>query len=76
MSNPTFDQPPRSVAVVLGTRPEIIKLGHVIRLLGPAANVIHTGQHYDSSMSDSFLEAFGIADPAVYLGVGGKTRGN
>ena len=35
MSNPTFDLPPRTVAVVLGTRPEIIKLGHVTGLLEP-----------------------------------------
>ena len=28
---------PKSVAVVLGTRPEIIKLSHIITLLGPAA---------------------------------------
>lgn len=67
--------PPHSVAVVLGTRPEIVKLAHLIRLLGPAAMVIHTGQHYDAGLSDSFIRAFGLADPAVHLGVGGKTRG-
>jgi len=67
--------PPRSVAVVLGTRPEIIKLAHVIRLLGPAAVVLHTGQHYDQGLSGTFLEAFGLGEPHAYLGVGGKTRG-
>ena len=76
MNTPTFDLPSRSVAVVLGTRPEIIKLGHVIGLLGSAVNVIHTGQHYDSGLSDSFLETFEVAEPTVYLGVGGKTRGD
>jgi UDP-N-acetylglucosamine 2-epimerase (non-hydrolysing) len=63
------------VVVVLGTRPEIIKLAHVIRLLGPAAVVLHTGQHYDRGLSGIFLEAFGLGEPYAYLGVGGETRG-
>ena len=33
------------LAVVAGTRPEIIKLGQVARALGPACRVVHTGQH-------------------------------
>ena len=74
-SHPLTALPPRSVAVVLGTRPEIIKLAHVIRLLGPAAVVLHTGQHYDQGLSDTFLEAFGLGEPHAYLGVGGQTRG-
>jgi len=76
MSSPPLNElPPRSVAVVLGTRPEIIKLAHVIRLLGPAAVVLHTGQHYDQGLSGTFLEAFGLGEPHVYLGIGGQTRG-
>lgn len=67
--------PPGSVAVVLGTRPEIIKLAHIIRMLGPAALVVHTGQHYDSGLSGTFFDLFGLAEPATYLGVGGKSRG-
>ena len=75
------DQPrsqlrPRSVAVVLGTRPEIVKLANVIRLLGPAARVVHTGQHYDQRLSAIFLHEFGLAEPEVHIGVGGKTRGD
>jgi UDP-N-acetylglucosamine 2-epimerase (non-hydrolysing) len=66
---------PNSIAVVLGTRPEIIKLAHVIRLLGPAAAILHTGQHYDWSLSASFLETFGLPQPKTHLEVGGKTRG-
>jgi UDP-N-acetylglucosamine 2-epimerase (non-hydrolysing) len=74
-SLPLNNLPPRSVAVVLGTRPEIIKLAHVIRLLGPAAVVLHTGQHYDQGLSGTFLEVFGLGEPHAYLGVGGQTRG-
>lgn len=63
-----------SIAVVLGTRPEIIKLGHIIRLLGPAARVIHTGQHYDAGLTDVFFDAFGIDRSSELVGVGGRTR--
>jgi len=67
---------PNSIAVVLGTRPEIIKLGHMIRLLGPAARVIHTGQHYDVRLTDVFFDAFDIGRSSELVGVGGKTRGD
>ncbi len=70
-----IDLPPSSVAVVLGTRPEIIKLAHIIRLLGPVARVIHTGQHYDANLSDVFFGAFGLNPPTHYLEVGGEHRG-
>jgi UDP-N-acetylglucosamine 2-epimerase (non-hydrolysing) len=61
--------------VVLGTRPEIIKLAHIMRLLGPAARVIHTGQHYDANLSSVFFQAFRLPLPTDYLEVGGEPRG-
>src|SRR5680860_1413495 len=67
--------PKRSVAVVLGTRPEIIKLAEIIRLLGPAALLIHTGQHYDSNLSEVFFRQLDLPAPHVRLAVGGSTRG-
>jgi UDP-N-acetylglucosamine 2-epimerase (non-hydrolysing) len=67
--------PPRSVTVVLGTRPEIVKLAHLIRELGPAASVVHTGQHYDPGLSQSFFTVFGLSEPDAFLEVGGMTRG-
>ncbi|WP_231818840.1 non-hydrolyzing UDP-N-acetylglucosamine 2-epimerase [Microbacterium resistens] len=64
------------IAVVLGTRPEIIKLAEVIRLLGPRARVIHTGQHWDEGMAGQFFEDFGIGEPHVRLRtMGGAPRG-
>lgn len=65
-----------SIAVVLGTRPEIIKLAFVIKGLGDSARVIHTGQHYDFGLSESFLHTFGIGSPSLFLGIGGMTRGS
>lgn len=66
----------KDIAIVLGTRPEIIKLAPVIQELGDRALVIHTGQHYDRALSGQFLEQFGIGEPDIVLqGVGGKDRG-
>lgn len=39
------------IAVVVGTRPEAIKLAPVVALLGREALVIHTGQHYSPGMA-------------------------
>jgi UDP-N-acetylglucosamine 2-epimerase (non-hydrolysing) len=62
------------VAVVLGTRPEIIKLAGVIDGLGDAAVVIHTGQHYDDDLSQVFLDGLGLPRPAHQLHLGGLSR--
>ncbi|APU12508.1 MULTISPECIES: non-hydrolyzing UDP-N-acetylglucosamine 2-epimerase [Actinoalloteichus] len=39
------------IAVVVGTRPEAIKLGPVAELLGSEALVVHTGQHFSAGMA-------------------------
>lgn len=67
---------PGSVAIVLGTRPEMIKLGPLVRLLGDASRVIHTGQHYDNNLSEQFLAELRLGQPDVRLGVGGRSRGS
>ncbi|MEV7276148.1 UDP-N-acetylglucosamine 2-epimerase (non-hydrolyzing) [Streptomyces sp. NPDC093111] len=66
--------PARSVVVVLGTRPELVKLAELIRLLGPSARVVHTGQHYDEELSGGFLTELGLPEPAYLTGVGGQPR--
>lgn len=46
------------IAIVLGTRPEIIKMVSVIDEIifrGHELILIHTGQHYDHEMSDQFF---------------------
>jgi UDP-N-acetylglucosamine 2-epimerase (non-hydrolysing) len=63
------------IAIALGTRPEIVKMAPIIEQLGPRARIIHTGQHYDPSMSDAFFKAFQLPAPDVSLQVGGKSRG-
>ncbi|RKN64144.1 UDP-N-acetylglucosamine 2-epimerase (non-hydrolyzing) [Streptomyces klenkii] len=66
--------PARSVAVVLGTRPELVKLTDLVRLLGPAAHLVHTGQHYDEELSGRFLTELGLPEPTFLTGVGGQPR--
>jgi UDP-N-acetylglucosamine 2-epimerase (non-hydrolysing) len=70
------DEPPGAgrVAVVYGTRPEIIKLGGIVRRLGPSALLVHTGQHFDVTMSDEVSAHVGLPVPDVHLGVGGLSR--
>lgn len=63
------------VAVVLGTRPEVIKLAGIIELLGPRAAVLHTGQHYDPSLAAQVFTEMGLRPPEVQLHVGGSRRG-
>ena len=63
------------IAVVLGTRPEMIKLAPVIHRLGDRALVVHTGQHFDANMSQAFLDQLRIGSPHLHLDVGGATRG-
>ncbi|MGH8928341.1 MAG: non-hydrolyzing UDP-N-acetylglucosamine 2-epimerase [Acidimicrobiia bacterium] len=66
----------KSIAVVLGTRPEIVKLAHIIHLLGDAARVVHTGQHYDPNLSEVFFREMELPPPDHFLEVGSTTRGH
>ena len=55
-----------TLIITTGTRPEIIKLYPVMRLLdlkGINYKFIHTGQHYDYEMSVKFIEEFGLRKP-------------
>lgn len=63
------------IAVVLGTRPEVVKMAGIIRLLGDRAVIVHTGQHWDRAMFGQFLDDFAIPEPHVRLDVGGQRRG-
>jgi len=61
------------VAVVLGTRPEIIKFAPIIRILEREAInyfILHTGQHYSYHMDRVFFEQLELPEPKYNLGVG------
>lgn len=53
----------RQIAVVVGTRPEIIKLAPIVRMLDDSARFLHTGQHTDADLSGVFLEAARLPQP-------------
>jgi UDP-N-acetylglucosamine 2-epimerase (non-hydrolysing) len=63
--------------IVVGARPNFIKVAPLMPALlaaGVDASLVHTGQHYDSSMSDVFFADLDIAEPRWFLGVGSGTH--
>ena len=68
--------------IIVGTRPEIIRLAAVINKTRKYFDVIlaHTGQNYDYNLNGVFFKDLKLADPEVYMNaVGadlGETMGN
>lgn len=63
--------------VVVGARPNFVKMAPVVEALaslGIPQRLLHTGQHYDHLLSQSFLEELGLPEPDVFLGVGSGTH--
>src|SRR6201995_2973138 len=64
----------RQVSVLVGTRPEIVKLAPVVRILGTRASLVHSGQHTDQELSGVFFSAAGLPVPHTLTGIGGQPR--
>lgn len=65
------------VIVVVGARPNFMKAApivHALQQAGITPALVHTGQHYDRRMSDSFFEELGLPRPDAYLGVGSDSH--
>ena len=65
------------IALVAGTRPNFMKIAPVRRALdgrGLALRLIHTGQHFDPSMSAVFFHDLGLPTPDVTLTSGGGSH--
>lgn len=59
------------ILTVLGTRPEIIRLSEVIRILDRQAThvLVHTGQNYDARLSDQFFAELDVRAPDEHMGI-------
>jgi UDP-N-acetylglucosamine 2-epimerase (non-hydrolysing) len=59
------------IATLLGTRPEIIRLSQIIRQLDKSCDhvLVHTGQNYDSKLSEIFFHDLGVRKPDFLLGI-------
>ena len=63
------------ILCVVGARPNFMKIAPVIHALRTSpyplpTRLVHTGQHYDVDMKDTFFSQLGIPEPDVDLGVG------
>ena len=66
------------IQIVIGTRPEIIKMSPIIRECtnqGLEFSVLHTGQHYSYAMDRVFFEQLNLPSPDYNLDVGSGTQG-
>ena len=63
--------------IIVGTRPEIIRLAEVIKKCRKYFDCIlaHTGQNYDYNLNGVFFHDLGLADPEVYLDAVGDDLG-
>jgi UDP-GlcNAc3NAcA epimerase len=71
------------IVSVVGARPQFVKLGMMARAFGRAVEtasdvehvIVHTGQHYDRSLSDVFFDELELPSPDMNLGVGSGPHG-
>ncbi|MCR4665527.1 MAG: UDP-N-acetylglucosamine 2-epimerase (non-hydrolyzing) [Paludibacteraceae bacterium] len=73
------------ITLIAGARPNFMKVAPIIKAIEKhnekklvseriQYRLVHTGQHYDKNMSDTFFEELGIPAPDVNLGCGGGTQ--
>ena len=65
-------------SVVLGTRPETVKMSPIVRQLqhdGEEFDLVHTGQHYSYDMDQVFFQDLRLPEPTVNLEVGSGPHG-
>lgn len=69
--------------LVVGARPNFMKIAPLIRAIHShnrngdniSPFLVHTGQHYDDNMSDSFFKDLQLPEPDIHLGIGSGTHG-
>ena len=67
------------IITILGARPQFIKAGSISREISKYNEIkeiiVHTGQHFDTNMSDIFFDEMKIPKPNYYLGINGLSHG-
>jgi len=66
---------PFKIILVVGTRPNFMKVAPLMKVLSNHLDIItpilvHTGQHYDRELSELFFEQLKMSEPDIFLGVG------
>ena len=64
---------------IVGARPNFMKIAPIVREMRRRDSeflplIVHTGQHYDAAMSDSFFVDLGIPAPDFHLEVGSASH--
>jgi UDP-N-acetylglucosamine 2-epimerase (non-hydrolysing) len=64
---------------IVGARPNFMKIAPIVREMRRRAGefeplIVHTGQHYDEAMSDSFFRDLGIPKPDHHLEIGSASH--
>ena len=71
----------KRIVTIIGARPQIIKAAAVSRAVHThfssqiEEHILHTGQHYDSNMSEVFFRELGVPEPMYNLHVGSASHG-
>jgi UDP-N-acetylglucosamine 2-epimerase (non-hydrolysing) len=66
----------KKIILVVGARPNFMKVAPVLKAIKEKASdtfdtmLVHTGQHYDTNMSDIFFADLEMPSPDIFLGVG------
>lgn len=65
------------IMVVVGTRPEIIRLAETIKKIDQFFDLVlvHTGQNYDHNLNQVFFDELELRSPDLYLEAPGETLG-
>lgn len=74
-----------NITLIAGARPNFMKIAPLVKAIEQfneqkvesqeiSYRLVHTGQHYDKNMSDTFFEELGIPAPDTNLGCGGGTQ--
>lgn len=69
----------QKVLLIAGARPNFMKVAPIYaemkrRLAEFSPKIVHTGQHYDASMSDAFFDDLGMPKPDIHLGAGSASH--